>query len=460
MKAALPFLSIMEILKLQLIASYLFLILGRPLPFLPASFVFLAAVGLSIFLRAGGGRVIFYVLSHALGLAASFLALYSAFRNIPLRLGGLLPQNNRDLLEFSFIAFSTAAFWIRGARLGWKTPDHPQCVGRFDEGLGVFLFAFCLATLMQLENPLAKTLIIPFFLFAILALGISRSENAKRGGLARRPRRTMLIPIAAAFVLTAAGVALLVPMLFSPAERAGTALKDAVIAAEPYIGAFLRWLFGFNRSSAAPAASTDSGSGFEAPPAGEESPLARLIALIVMWSLGALLALILIVLVAYGLAKLFAYLASRVEKRGPGVNLAFLPAWLRAFILGGARFFARCRAIVGAAFARKKKHHSAAVEAYARLLVCGRIAGKRRKPNETPREYARRLTEVFPRSARKAEFVVEALEKEAYGLRAPIAAVEPILALISRKTRAWSFLAERVKNFLTSGRKGTGQTGK
>lgn len=443
MKSTLFFVALMEIVKLQVIAASFFLMLAKPLPFLPASAAFLAALAVSRALRALGGRIGFHLLSHIVGLAIAFLALFAVFLGIPFGLAGVLPRNGNEAVTFAFVFFWTAAFWLRGAWLGRQTPSNAFCVSRFDEGLGLFLFALSLSALVHIENPLSGKLIVPFLLFGILALGISRSENAERGGLSRRSRRLMVIPVATAFILVSIGIVVLVPSFFAPAKEVGNSVQYAFSVLEPYLGAFLRWLFGFQRRSPAADSSSASGGGLEAPPIADESGwLGTLIATVLMWSLVVLISAVLIGLIAFGLVKLFRYLAGRVEKEGDGLNLSFLPARLRAFILGCARFFAR----LAAKMTRSREKRSGAIEAYAKLLSCGRAAGAARRLNETPREFAERLAGLFPRSAPNALFVAEVLEKEAYGGHAAAPDDERELRKIRQETRPAAFLAERARN--------------
>lgn len=439
MNAVLPFVALMELLKLQVLASYGFLAIGRPLPFALASLAFILAVALDRFLRRTGMRAIFYGFFHALCLAVSFLAIYASYRGRPFDLGALIPRNDGELLGYFSVLAACAIFWIRAAWLGGKALDHAFCVARFDEGLAEFLLAFSLSALVQVKYSFPGRLVIPYFLFGILALGLSKSEGGRKGGLSRRSGKASLVPVAAAFVLAAIGLIFLVPALTEPARLAAISLKSASRGLWRYVIAFLVWLFGDGPARISSNANGGDGR-VAAPPPEVNEGSGGLFATIIMWCFIIVAAAFVLALLAYLLSLLFRRLATRVA-RGDASNHPFLPLWLRAFVLACARFFSR----LTSAFSRRGEKRSEALAAYARFLSCGRSAGAVRKRSETPREYARRLTLAFPHAATKADFVAEALEKEIYGGEKLDEATERRLAKIRRRLHPKSFLVERFR---------------
>ncbi len=413
-KPAVLFTALMEVLVLQVAAAYVFLLARRPLPFASSSLGFLAAFAVAGAFRARGGLTLYRVLSHAVGLAAFFLFLYADFRGTSVAALDFSFGAGLDSVSFVLVAIAAAVFWLRGERLGRLPPDHLEIVTRFDKGLGLFLGGFTISALVGYGNDGPARLVVPYFLFGILALGLSRSGKERRGGLERPSARATLATAAGVFMIAAAGVYALMPVLFDPAARAGQAVVGALDAIRPYAEAFLRWLFGAGRAGAAAPAPATNGSAIGPPQELEETgPLARLIASILMWVLGIAAGAVLLALAAYLLAKLFTYLGTRVEgerKAGGG----FLPDWLRRAILACARLAARLQE----ALAERRRKRSPAAAAYKRLLSCGRRAGLPRRGSETPREYAARLAAAFPRSARDAAFVADAAGSELYGGKA------------------------------------------
>ncbi len=438
MSPALPCGALMELRKLQLLASYGFLAAGRPLPFALLSLAFILALSLDLSLRKTGMRVVFYGLFHALGLAASFLGIYALYRGgVPDR--GVFVPSGGELTGYLSILAACAVFWLRAAWLGGKTPSHGFCVTRFDEGLAEFLMFFSLSALIRIKHSFPGRLTIPYFLFGILALGLSKSGDRGRAGFARRSRITSLMPAAAVFALAAAGLILLMPALANPARLAAVSLKNLSFGLLRYIVAFFVWLFG-----SGPPKYSDNSGGKEglvsAPPPAVDESSGGLFATIVMWCFIIVAAAFILALVAYILSLLFRRLSSRVA-RLESSGRPSLALWLRSLVLACAGFLSR----LGAAFSRRGKKRSEALAAYARLLACGRQAGTVRGRSETPREYARRLSCAFPHAAAQADFVASSLEREIYGGEKLGAATRERLASVRRRLRAASFWAERVR---------------
>ncbi len=440
MNAAYPFMALMEAVKLYLVASYTFLPLDKQLPLLPAWLTLLGALALNRMLRAAGGRLVYHVLAHALGLSVSFLALLAMYRGTPFIPDAILPVSEREFVVFMLVLGWTAVFWFRGLWLGTCDKGARFCVARFDEGIAVFLFALSLAALVHIDNPASGRLVLPFILFSIIALGMCRVDGVRRGGLSKRPRRLIVVPVATVFLLASAAVYTLVPLLFAPAARLGESIRDAYFDLEPHIVRFLRWLFGFYELPAS-AGSAGSGASAEAVPIpGADDPRVDILVNILVWMLGILAAATLTALAAYGLYWLTRLLLTRVEKHGKAPAIPRLPAWLLAFFRDIARFFL----VVRTRLQRRSPKRSVAVSAYARLLHCGRTLGVRRKANETPREYATRLAGRFPRSASDAPFVIDALEREVYGSRTADPETSRRLVAIRSETRPSVFLWERI----------------
>jgi hypothetical protein len=440
MNAAYPFLALMEAVKLYLVASYTFLPLEKQLPLLPASLTLLGAFALSRILRATGGRLVFHVLAHALGLSLSFVASLTAYRGMPLISSSFFPVNYRELVVFLLVLGWTIVFWFRGLWLGACGKGARFCVARFDEGIAAFLLALSLAALMRIDNPASGRLVLPFMLFSSIALGMCRVDGVRRGGLSKRPRRLLVIPVAIVFLLASTAILALAPLLFAPAARLGKSIKDAYHDIEPGLVRFLRWLLGFYELPAT-ASSTGSGANAKAVPIPTaDDPRVDILVKILVWALGILAAAMLAALAAYGLYRLIRRLLAKVEKRGKGLAIPYLPTWLLAFF----RDLARLSLALRTRLRQRVPERSAALAAYARLLHCGLRFGVRRKANETPREYATRLSERFPRSASGAAIVIDALEKEVYGSQIMDQETRRALIAIRRTTRSSAFLSERI----------------
>ncbi|HWR11971.1 MAG TPA: DUF4129 domain-containing protein [Rectinemataceae bacterium] len=449
MKASLVFLAAMDLMKLHLVASYFFLAFGGILalsggfPYVLASLAFFFSLALSRFLRRKNLRVLFFGFFEVAAFALSFMVIYIVYGGRTFDVAAILPRNDSEMGPFFFLLAVSAAFWLRAAWLEMKKADHEFCAARFDEGIALFLAAFCLTALIQVKNPLPPRLVIPYFLFGILALGMSKNEGATRGGLSPNSRSAMVASVALVFVLAAAGVLLLIPALTEPAKQAAAALKSAAVPVFQLLLAILKWFFK-ERSATSNIVPQDGDQVVRdmRPEAGEASS-----GTIMMWIILGVLGAFALALLCGLLFQLFRFLFSRTKKAANDAGSRSFSSWIRSFARAVAKFLARVAATL-ARLSRHGEYGSAALALYARLLSCGRFAGLPRGPCETAREYSLRLAETFPASAGQAAFIVEAVEKEAYGglaVDAPTAArLSALRPTISRR----AFLAERLRRGL------------
>lgn len=441
MRATLWLLGAMELLKLHFVVSYGFLAVGGAFPYLPASLAFFLSLALSRFLRGKGMRLIFFAFFEAIAFAVVFVGIYSIYRGGAFDLGAILPKDDAELVTFLATLTATGLYWLRALWLETKKTDHDFCALRFDEGTALFLMGLSMAALVRVENALPGRLAIPYFLFAILALGSSKSEGSGRGGLSRNSRKAIVAGAAIVFALAAIGVILLVPALTEPARQAAGALKGASLRLLAMIGDFLEWLFKERR----PTFADRSESGGAAPPppprgTGDESPFAAIVMWIVLGIAGAFI----LAMIGYLLFELARMLAGRTKKPVDEAGRFDPRAWLKAFFRAVARF----AALLFGLGRRGRGRRSEALEAYAGLLAGGRAAGAARRATETPREYALRLAATFPDTAGaagRAAFIAQEVEKEVYGGAAADPSATARLREARRKLRPSSFVAERLR---------------
>jgi len=441
MKATLWLLGAMELLKLHFIVSYGFLAVGGAFPYLPATLAFFLSMALSRFLRRKGMRLIFFAFIEMIAFAAVFVGMYSMYRGEAFDPGAILPRNDAELVTFLSMLTASALFWFRALWLEAQKVDHEFCALRFDEGIALFLMGLSISALVRVENTFPARLAIPYFLFAILALGSSKNEGSHHGGLSRNSRKAMVAGAAIVFVVAAIGVILLVPALTEPARQAAGALKGASLRLLAIIGDFLDWLFKARRPTFA-GGNEPGGVPLSAPQQGAGDT--SLFAAIVMWIVLGIAGAFILAMIGYLLFELFRLLAGRTKKPVDDAGRFDPWAWLKAFFHAVARFAAR---LLGSG-RRGRGRRSAALEAYTGLLAGGRAAGAARKANETPREYARRLAATFPNTAGtagRAAFIAQEVEKEVYGGAAGDSAAAAQLREMRRKLRVRSFIAERLR---------------
>ena len=413
MNSSLPSLACMEILKLQLLASYAFLALGRPLPFVSTSAAFLAAIFLSGGLkRVGGLRKITRILIHLAAFALCLLASFALFRSPGMSLASAFSGMAADPSAMYATLAVMGVFWLRAIWLEAVPRSHEFTIARFDEGLAEFLLVLIMAAVVEVENPIAGAIVVPYFAFSILALGISRLRTARRGGFQGRGRWAVLVSSAAGFGLAAWGILRLVPALGAPARRAAASLGAAALGILKFFEMLIVWLF--RPRPGRPMAAADEANYLRAStPEAAEGGYSTF-ATIIMWLVLGLLAFVALLLLAILITNLVRLLARRSPKaagkpRRPGAG-----KWLGAFLRRLSRIFTTFLLR-----RRRLRGYSPALSAYARLLACGRAGGVRRKASETPREFAARLESLFPGPAAGADLIVRALESEIYGASPP-----------------------------------------
>ena len=443
MKVSLLFLAAMELMKLHLLGYYLFFVFGKSFPFAAASLGFFFSLALSRALRRKGMRVVFFALFEFIGFSVFSMTLYASYNNIATNVTAT-PRSNGEAITFISMLIVGATFWLRAAWIEVKKADHEFYANRFDEGIALFLAAFCVVAVLRVEAFLPGRFVIPYFIFGMLALGLFKSESAQRGGIAPAARRTMVISATAVFVLSAAAVLLVLPALTEPARRAADSLKSASLSLLQWIASILTWLF---RAGPPKFAAQPDGGGqiFNVPPAEAEgsSP----ISIIMMWAFLGIAGIFVAILFGYLMIGLFRFLASRTKKPADDRGGRSFSDWLKA-VWGAltttlsrlAEFFARV-----AENARRRRGHSPALAAYARLMAMGRAAGLPRSHCETPREYARRLAASCPGSAGQAAFIAEAVEREVYGGLAADSLTDARLKRLRSGLNRLAFIMERAR---------------
>ncbi len=415
MSAATIALAALELIKLHFLASWAFLALGAPFPYLGASIAFIAALAASGAIRRRGARVIFYVLAEFIVFAASFAALWASWAGrlaAIFKPAALLPQGGAETAAFFTMMGAVAVYCLRAAWLEAKSGPREFCVARFDEGIAVFLAGLAIAALIRVENPVPARLTLPYFIAGILALGLSAGGRAAKGRLAAPTRAPALVGAAAAFALAAIGIVLLVPTLIEPARRAAVAMKDASGDVLRLLVIVLEWLFRKNRQK--PQFAEKSGAVDALPERAPGQPEQHFSA-ILMWVVLGMVGIAAAILIIALLVHVARILASRTKKPGGGGAAPKRLSIFKTFAAAWARLSARLRRALDAR--RLLPRLSPAARAYLSFVAAARAVGLRRAPAETAREFARRVAAAYPESAGRAPGLVRELEKEVYGGR-------------------------------------------
>jgi hypothetical protein len=411
MKASLLFLSAMELIKLHCLTSFLFLIDGQSLPLAPLTLAFIVAVVTDKVLTRKSRRVLFYFLIHLIAFAASFYSILLLTQGSPAGAAAFLPLEKTASVSFFILLGVVALYWLRGLWILKQGSGHEFTALRFDEGILLFLLSLFFSALLKLDNLMPGSLAIPFFVFGILALGSSNADENRRGGLSKRSRGAMVAATAGIFILSALGLALLIPLLLEPAKLAAMGLKDFSLSIVNIIAAILVWLF-TRKGPPRPLEISETGGG--APRMAEEiaqqgMPDVMMWILIVVASLVALAILVLL------LSLLIKFLSGKTKQSSAKPKGQSLFALLREFWKALRRLFGKLVRRL-----ERRRGLSPALEAYRRLLAAGRAGGAPRAATETPREYALRLEASFEAAKNRALGIVAEVEKEVYGSGAQI----------------------------------------
>ncbi|HEY9054121.1 MAG TPA: DUF4129 domain-containing protein [Rectinemataceae bacterium] len=410
----------MEAAKMELAASYLWLVFGRSPPYMAIALASIFPLALGASVRRKGGKRGLRRWVPFLVQSAGLCALAAA----------TLPWGS-DTPGFVLFASTLAAAWLRGAWL-----EHRMAAGgareflciRFDEGMVLFLLAFIFSSILGAQNPAARPLGSAFLSFSILALGLAKrlappaarpsaQTDTKPQGFAPSSEASRLFGTAAGFALAALGLFKLIPLFQAPARRTAQALGEAGRGFLGLVECLILWLFKPGRARMARDL-TESGAlrqGQE-PLAAEQS--ASPFSTIMMYILLGAAAAAILALLAYLVFILVRYLSGRTapspgSAEDSGSLLARLAAFLKRLSLAVKKACAR----LARAFFGPTAGKSPARMAFSRLLACGRAAGTPRRPTETAREFGTRLSECFPAKAASVEVVRAAFEEELYGGR-------------------------------------------
>jgi hypothetical protein len=330
-----------------------------------------------------------------------------------------------------------SAYWFRGGWLAKQNPDHPFCLARFDEGIWIAISVHTLAALTGIANTGAEAIMYPLGFFSILSLGISKSSNRSVDGFSGRPSSRTALSSSFVFMLAIGGFSLLIPLLVEPALWTSGKLAGAAFDLIQYFAGIMDRFFALD-----PAVDQPSGQTlFSTPSSAIGDPEAGTLTYIFLFMLMVATILSVVVLLVAGLFRLLKHLSSVTEKKqGNGQ----IKDWLSHVLLFWSRFWKQMKPF----FMRQPLRSDSALSLYLRYQTLGRLVGFVRKPQETAREYSRRLALACPASAGQAGFVVEAMEKEYYGHKILDTATVRELVAIAMKTRLPFFLAERAGQVL------------
>ena len=315
------------------------------------------------------------------------------------------------------VLFWALSFWFAGVALARRPVAYQRICNRFDLGIAAF---FCLLLLkllllvkggLNLREPFADFLFLPFFVFGMTAIGLAKNQtDVQKDFLSGYKGIGVIVSFTAVVFLFVSGVVLLfLPYLTLAAEMGYGAIKEVTQPVGPIIVTILRFLFRYGRK---PEEVTSQGSGESdiviTPSAESHSWWIELLEKIALWGMMGFLVLAGLAAVGFGVWFLTRWLFSRtsMDKEREGFwslivlwasNLWSLLKTLMDKIRGGG------------------KGPMDAIRYYKALLGWGKRSGLPHLLNETPTEYSLRLSHRFPGVTNETLLITDAFNQQVYG---------------------------------------------
>lgn len=411
-------------------ANYL-TIAGFHRPFPPVEAVITLGLGaLLVFISfERGWRIIWIVCLQVLGFALAFARMIYGFHELSLSF--FHPQwiaefagRSKGLIEWLtmiFLLIWTLIFWFGGWLLVRRPRTYFNICTRFDIGLSSVLGLFLVKYIIwykggpEIPDPFSGAVIVPFFLFSLLAIALARNRSeARREYLpGYRGSGVILGFIMIVLFLGAGLVSFLLPYLTIAAKAGYGVMK---IAAEPLgsvLVGILRFIFGSRQLRSGPAPSSTGGGGDLFGPAAEPGwwagplgEIVRVVLLILMGLLVCMFLLLLLWLLMKWLLPKFRLLFSRTSpgKREPWDLFSL---W--------KKIWAVLYHLIRGSGEPPGDRGTSAVRLYADLLKWGRRSGTPRFRSETPLEFGSRLAQRFPALTKAVTSIIDLYNLEIYG---------------------------------------------
>ncbi len=399
-------------------------LLHWPFPLLDAIAAFLFSAMLYLFIRNMGFRIITILGMNIAGFTVVALRILYLF-NYPSEpflsanwIFDAFTKSREPIawLSLTPVIFFSILFWVGGAALAKRSKSYLSICSRFDLGLSAFFSLILIKLILRvrcgvvLPDPIFEPFLFPFFVFALLSVGLARNQsNGSRNYLSGYQGIGLIFGFTGIIILIGTGSALLfLPYLKTAADTGYTLIK---IAAEPVgqlLVGIIRVIF-FGRSFR-----SDNAGGSSVDPyldlmrfaeADQETPFW---ASFLIWAAVGVAGLGLLFLLGLCLWFVFDWLLSKTKAHAEQDRLSnlILHCYLALrFIL--IKWWEKLRL--------RGRRVNKAAHAFTVLLNWGKSSGVPIFRNETPKEYGFRLTTRFPSVNREIGLIVDLFNQEAYG---------------------------------------------
>ncbi len=414
---------------------------GRGVPLKSFIAAYGAAVLVTFFFKARGGRRIWPLLGHLSGFG---LMCVTVFRSANLL---FYPQTPIQWYEAVLFFTGTGLFWIRGRSLGRRKWTYYSCCNHFDAGFSLLFALLFIRLLIHIKagpvfpSPLTLNAIFLFFLSGSTALFLAGSPSGSKKEFSSGFQ--LVGPLLTAIVLILAAGAGLVflyrPLMASFAGTGYTLLKQGLSPLGPPLVAILRFLFAPRGMQAKGAPLSGNG-----PPSGvnpiTDGGEAGWLEILVGYGLAGLLILMLILVMGWLLYLAVQYLFSRQPSQKASRPRFFPFSFWRPAI-----WFRRIKNWFSTVF----KKIQTAGQVYQGLVLWGKRSGVKQRTGETPAEYAARLCLCFSPVQPQIRLILKAFELELYGGRklscAQVRQVREALKNLGRPSLWWMRFRKIIK---------------
>jgi hypothetical protein len=400
-------------------------IMGKPFPVIEAIITFVLAAVLTRISFGKGWRIIQVGVLHILGFACAALgivyAVYYSSSYLLVDTGWLFalfhqPRNPVEWIILVLIFIWVLLFWIGGYTQSKRPRIYFTVCGRFDLGLAAFfcLFLVKIALLekggIKVNDPFSSSLIFPFFLLSLLAIGMTSIEHKAPTRFLPGYRGIGIIVTFVAIVLLYAGAVSLffLPFLTAVADTGYMVLKGGAGLVLPVIERVLRFVFMGGRGVREDPASSSPKSDEWIVSSYPHGPWVEFIEKVIKWGIESLALILLIVGCALILYFLIRWLLSRT-RHVTGVTMETLETISWFIRLWNILVLLYRRALLGI------RGYTKASEVYAVLLRWGQRSGLVCFIHETPLEFGERLNKYFPQLKPETDLIISAFNREVYG---------------------------------------------
>ena len=399
-------------------------ILHRPFPLPEAIGTFTLAALLTVAFWGRGFRVILVLGLQVFGflLAASrivhvfFYGSHPFFDQWWLLTCFSQPKDPLKWFILVIILFFALLFWVEGITLARRSGKYLTVCTRFDLGVAAFFcllivkFLFLIKGGIDIQDSTPEMLLFPFFVFSLLAIGMSRNKSSAQKDFLSGYQGIGVIMTFAVVVLAFGGglVLLFLPYLRVAAEMGYGVLKSAAAPLSPILIAIVRFLFMHNRNRLDTMSPSSGGDKTEFVASTESSWWAELFEKIFSWSFLGLGTVIAFIVCCLSVWYLFRWLFSRTaisNKKQIRWNL----------ILGLVAQLFTALLLSWGTIVQWAKGYRSSIQLYNALLAWGRHSGFPHFLSETPTEYGVRLGHQFPTLTYEIGLIAETFNEEVYG---------------------------------------------